>query len=400
MRRDFSKEFRYGYTPVPHRDFAFGTPWVLGAGPTTSNRRGKSAIQIYSAQGCYNNGARINGRCQSIPPNESPAISEPDPRSHYLYFKNPKQSWSSTTTPSSFDAEKELPFEPPRSTTNRRKYDMGPGRYADDLLDYYKSTIPFHDKFVQSKSFGHTGIYRGRFKNITLLVLADQFDFTDMFSGRALTGKIGQKLSAFLRNFGKDNDYLILRTLPANCVSNNTDCKSVAFKRNVIESRNKIIKQVLNNNNIKIIFTLGETANLLKKTIPSNNAVIINLDHNNLDTKKLESLFIDLYSKEISPGSLIPPSYKHTISSEYIPREDLPFHTRWWMGTAGDSSSQAKEKIVLEVKNSRVVKYKVGKENGDYYKLYSPGWNNSWRPDQLPLTPEELNSLTEFNKTN
>ena len=28
--RDFSKEFKYGYSSIPHRDFPFGTPWTLG----------------------------------------------------------------------------------------------------------------------------------------------------------------------------------------------------------------------------------------------------------------------------------------------------------------------------------------------------------------------------------
>ena len=31
ITRDFSKEFKYGYAPIPHFDFSFGTPWVLGA---------------------------------------------------------------------------------------------------------------------------------------------------------------------------------------------------------------------------------------------------------------------------------------------------------------------------------------------------------------------------------
>ena len=86
--RDFSKEFKYGYSSIPHRDFPFGTPWTLGLKGTTSNRRGSGAIQIFSKNGCYNNGARINGRCKSIPPGEKPAQDSPDERVHYLYYKN------------------------------------------------------------------------------------------------------------------------------------------------------------------------------------------------------------------------------------------------------------------------------------------------------------------------
>ena len=39
---------------------------------------------------------RINGRCQSIKPDETVLQDRPDPRVHYLYFKNPKSFWNKT----------------------------------------------------------------------------------------------------------------------------------------------------------------------------------------------------------------------------------------------------------------------------------------------------------------
>ena len=101
-KTDFTKKFKYGYAPIPHKDFSFGTPWVLGRKGTTSNRRGKQTIQIYSDKGCYNNGARINGRCKTIPPNEKPLENAPDPRLHYLYYKKPKANWRKDSRPLEF----------------------------------------------------------------------------------------------------------------------------------------------------------------------------------------------------------------------------------------------------------------------------------------------------------
>ena len=124
-KRDFSKTFKYGYASIPHKDFSFGTPWTLGEKGTTSNRRGKSSIQIYSKNGCYNNGSRINGRCQSIKPDETVLQDRPDPRVHYLYFKNPKSFWNKNNRPTNFK-QGDLPFEPPKSIELRREYDEGP----------------------------------------------------------------------------------------------------------------------------------------------------------------------------------------------------------------------------------------------------------------------------------
>ena len=217
-----------------------------------------------------------------------------------------------------------------------------------------------------------------------------------MFSGRALTGSVGQKLAPFLKNFGRDNDYLILRSLPINCIQNERSCNDVALKTEVISARNKLLKKVFKNNKLKIIFTLGENSKSILKTIPENQAIAIHLDHHNLNNKKLEELFNQIQTNLFLSNALSLPKYVHTVSSEFIPRKDLPFHTRWWMGTSGDRTSQAMEKVVERVQNGRVTKYKIGKRNGDYYKLYAPKWNNNWKSENHPLTDDERSSLELF----
>ena len=397
--RNFTKDFRYGYASIPHSDFAFGTPWTLGQKGTTSNRRGKTTIQIYSSNGCYNNGARINGRCKTIPPDERPLENEPDPRLHYLYYKTPNQVWNKTTRPSNFDLG-DLPYESPRSKTLRREYDEGPKEYTKELLNYFNETLVHKDKLIQSPSFGHTGIYRGRFKNISILLLTDQQDYTDMFSGRALTGLVGQKLRPFFSTFAKETDYLILRTLPMDCLSlDKNTCLSIMESPNVTKARDKIIYKLLKNNEIKVLLTLGEGAKKIAKSGPLSKIPTINLSVENILNKAdLEKTFAHLHTNYISPNSLTVPKIRFDSSEEYIPRKDLPFQTRWWMGTSGNLVQQAKEKEVLSVRNHRIARYKIGQPNGDYYKLYAPSWNNSWSVSKKPLTIEESESINIFKE--
>ena len=219
-----------------------------------------------------------------------------------------------------------------------------------------------------------------------------------MFSNRALTGTVGQKLSPFLKNFGEENDYLILRSTPVNCLEKNLKCKELALKSEVISTRNKIIDRVIDNNEIKIIFTIGKSSKEIGKNLEILRIPIIHLEKENLDKDYLQEKYYLSMNKYIEPGSLVRPNYKYNLSDEYIPRKDLPFMTRWWMGTSGESASQAKEKIVKEVRNFRIRSYDIGEDNGDYYKVYSPSWNNSWKVDNSPLTDKELLSLDLFNK--
>ena len=65
-----------------------------------------------------------------------------------------------------------------------------------------------------NRSLGLGPGYRGRLDKPSILVVADQESPDDVFTGRALTGNIGQHLQAFLRSAGVTKRYAILRTLP------------------------------------------------------------------------------------------------------------------------------------------------------------------------------------------
>ena len=121
-----------------------------------------------------------------------------------------------------------------------------------------------------------------------------------MFSNIALTGTIGQKLSPFLNNFGQDNDYLILRTTPVNCLEENQNCRRLALKNELTLTRNKIIEKIMKNNDIKIIFTLGRSAQEIGKNLEGFGAPVVHLSKENIDKDYLQEKFYLAIDKYIS----------------------------------------------------------------------------------------------------
>jgi hypothetical protein len=63
-------------------------------------------------------------------------------------------------------------------------------------------------------SFGYGGGYRGVFRDVAVLVLADQGSHDDVFCGRALCGDDGQHLEGVVEAIGADGRTLIVRVLP------------------------------------------------------------------------------------------------------------------------------------------------------------------------------------------
>ena len=154
----------------------------------------------------------------------------------------------------------------------------------------------------------------------------------------------------------------------------------------------------MKNNDIKIIFTLGRSAQEIGKNLEGFGAPVVHLSKENIDKDYLQEKFYLAIDKYISANSLHRPMYKYRLSDEYIPRKDLPFMTRWWMGTSGDLVARAKNMENIIVQNGRVRQYDIGQANGDYYKLYSPSWATSWAIDKRPLTSDELQSIEKFKE--
>ena len=364
VRTNFSKSYYYADAAIPYKDFAFGTNWRMGKDGTTTNRRGADAIQIYSDQGCYNNAIRVNGKCDR---------SEP-PKSVNLKYEEPTDLKSMQTL-----AREDLPWESPKSVEGRRKYDQGPGAFAKVLIGQANSRWPDFMSLgvTQDKSFGYGQIYRGNLTNPEILVLADQESNDDFFSARALTGTGGQKFQTYLKALNADGKYAIIRTLPVDTLDLSTDkAMSVALNRDVMNVRKEIFEALLNQRKTKLILTVGPVAAEAIKSITVNGIPVVNLDSANSKTadKQWQASLADIAKLQVLASA--PGRFDGSLTA--IPREDLPVHTRWWMGTSGTRASRA---YVQQGSN------KVW--SGDYYKFDAPTWVSS---KNYPARAENLSA--------
>jgi uracil-DNA glycosylase len=375
MSRDISKPFRYGDAAIPHRDFAFGTNWRMGEEGTASNRRGPDGIQIYSSNGCYNNVEKVPNASGKLQCDRSSV-----PNTKKLFYD------STTSLLSSAPSELlpgDVPYESPKHVTLRRSYDEGPGfEYAQLLLNFYNQDYASLG-ITSHSSFGHTGIYRGRFEQAKVLVLADQESHDDMFSGRALTGAGGQYLQTFLDAIGLTESYVILRSLPVDSLDLNlSKQKEIALNSDVSLAREKIIQNILDKGQTQVIIAVGEISHAIVDSMKLSSPVIkmptltgANFASATTAFNKIKNLKLNLDKKMTK--------FENKLS--IIPRIDLPAYTRFWMGTSGNRAVRA-----YEMKNGKKV------YNGDYYIFEAPRWATKWIPGKL--SPEELESLNYFNQ--
>lgn len=366
-RRDFSKAFAYGDASIPHRDFAFGTNWRMGKDGTTSNRRGPEGIQIFSDNGCYNAMARVNGRC-GMTPDKS------------LKYDEVKDNGGAPEL-----AAGDVPWESPKSKSGRLQYDQGPGDLARALVTGW----PNFSKMgvISHASFGYNGIYRGNLENPVVLVLADQESNDDLFSGRALTGTGGQRLQTVLNGLGAQGRYAIIRTLPVDTMTLTADMQEkIALNPTVAQVRDAILEKLLDQGKTKLVITVGPiAAEAIKAVAPK--APVVNFDLPNLRASVEQWKGALREIKKLDIAGLKDASYDGDLSP--IPREDLPVHTRIWMGTTGTRTSQA-----YNVTGSNKV------PNGDYYQFDAPSWVNerSYPADPKKLSKDEAEAVEAFKK--
>lgn len=345
-RASTTAKYRYGNASVPHMDFAFGTNWRMGEWGTTSNRRGSHTIQVFSSNGCYNNGAKeANGRCSQT-------------KVDNIKYKNPVDKI--TTKPKQM-AKCDVPYESSKACTDGYMlYDHGPGEdFAELMLDWYQDIDWESHGITQHSSFGPQGFYRGGLEDAEILVVADQYSHDDMFSGRALTGEVGQRFQSYLDGTGKE--YAIVRTLPVDSLDlSSAKRKAVINDKDVSEGRNAIINAILKAGDVKQVIGIGTTAQVIAKKIAKAN----NLSYKGFTTAAVKKLSLTI-----------------------IPRFDLPVHTRWWMGTSGDRAARGYRGSSSKPEYS-----------GDYYKVYAPRWATKWKAGTM--SSEESKSYQSFKSNN
>jgi hypothetical protein len=271
-------------------------------------------------------------------------------------------------------ASSDFPWESPKSVEGRRKFDHGPGEFARVLMGEAKNSWPNFQALgvTQNASFGHGQIYRGHLTNPEILVLADQESNDDFFSTRALTGTMGQKFQTFLSALGAVNNYAIIRTLPVDTLDLSLEAqKAVALDRQSVAVRNEILQAILKQSKTKLVIALGPVAQAAIAEFNLGAIPLVKMDYK--DSSWSASL---LEIKKLNVLSGVVGNYNGSLTA--IPREDLPVHTRWWMGTSGTRSSRS------------AAYTESGKQvtEGNYYKFDAPGWVNS---RNYPARAENIN---------
>lgn len=358
--KQMNSPFKYGHGGIPFRDFAFNTNWRMGAEGTTSNRWGSESIQVFSDDGVYNDKAS--------------------------YFKKPKDVAIEMRADGAGPKEmkdNELAYESPRSTD----YDYGPcGLYIANnangakpmpicnlatLLVSPPDMAKVGVKNMGHDSFGYTGTYRGRATGAKVFVLADQTSQDDLFSTRALTGTEGQKLNKMLAQAGVGTDYFILRTFPVDTIGNDTaTLVKGATSKVMLSHYSKIIDEVRKTSpDIKAVVAFGPAAIAAAKAL-------------NLKAVELTSGTDWNPAAEQIAKALGTKAKKYDGSLAIIPRVDMPYHTRWWMGTSGDRAARGNNEA----------------SPGNYYRFWAPDWVENLQP--RPLTASEMSTIKTAQQKN
>jgi uracil-DNA glycosylase len=359
MSRNLSATFPYASAAIPYRDFPFGTCPRLGRGGTSSNRSDdQRAIRLFSAAGKYNaKGAHLS-----------------DP------------STAGGSNAGYDDDPGDLPYEPPRATP--RSFDAGPPASLARLLLGGEPGLDWPDfaalGVTSHPSFGTGPIYRGRFGQLSLIVLADQTSDDDTFTGRALSGEAGQRFQGVLRAAGLTTRYLIVRTLPVDTLDL-TPAKRLALvdQPKVRALHRELLSRVQSANaGVTALLAMGPGARrLAPNVVPAGLDVIELAGHGEAGFQTswqaaLTQLAGRAYTKDLGN-----PTFTAPTSRSQLPRADLPYGTPRWVGTSGDRAVRPRDND-------------IGKPSPDYLKLFLPSWVASLAA--VPLTPAEQTAADQL----
>jgi uracil-DNA glycosylase len=359
--RDLTAPFRYSSLAVPFRDLPFGTCPRLGSGATSSNRTdNQRGIRLFSAGGRYNAaGAHLA--------DPSAATGSED-------------GYSGDTG--------DLPYEPPRSSP--RGFDPGPPAGLARLLAGGEPGLGWPDftalGVTAHPTLGTGPVYRGRFRQLSLVVLADQGSDDDTFTGRALSGEAGQVFQGFLTAAGLTRRYLIIRTLPVD-TSDLTPAKRLALvdAPQIQAWHRELLARVLARNaGVAALLAMGPGARrLAPAVVPAGTEVIELAAHGQpgfLPTWQaaLTALAGRPYTRDLTNPTFTMPAGRHQL-----PRVDLAYGTPRWVGTSGDRAI-------------RPVDTDTGRPSPDYLKLLLPGWVAALGP--APLTAAEQQAADQLDQ--
>ncbi|HKE97865.1 MAG TPA: uracil-DNA glycosylase family protein [Actinomycetes bacterium] len=352
VERDLGAAYQYRSAAIPHRDLPFGTCPRLGHGATTSNRTdAQRGIRLFSAHGDYNAaGAQL----------QDPATAA---GSRTGYASDPG----------------DLPYEPPRAAPDT--FDPGPPSDLARLLLGLEPGLGWPDfaalGVTSDPSFGAGPVYRGRFRDLSLVVLADQASQDDLFTGRALSGDAGQRLERFLRAAGLTRRYLIVRTLPVDTLDLGPARRAgLADQPQVRAFHRELLRRVrAQNPDVAALLALGPGAQRLAPQVAPAGLEVIGLARAGASGQAASwQAALERLAALGYPRDLADPTFRLGPGRGQVPRSDLPYGTLRWAGTSGDRAL-------------RPVDLDLGRPSPDYLKLLVPAWVAGLGP--APLTPAE-----------
>jgi uracil-DNA glycosylase len=346
--RDLGAAYQYRSAAIPYRDFPFGTCPRLGRGGTSSNRTdAQRGIRLFSAHGAYNAaGAHLNDPSTAA---GSQAGYDDDPG--------------------------DLPYEPPREAA--AAFDPGPPSDLARLLLGLEPGFAWPDfaalGVTSHASFGTGPVYRGRFHDLSLIVLADQASDDDLFTGRALSGEAGQRLAQLLRAAGLDRRYLVLRTLPVDTLDLTPTMRDALIDQpGVLALHRELLQRVrARNPNVRLLLALGPDAQRLAPRVAPAGVEVIGLAAAGASGAAASwQAALDQLATRDYPRDLANPSFQLPAGRGQLPRIDLPYGTLRWVGTSGDRAV-------------RPTDLDLGKPSPDYLKLFAPSWVAKLPPAEL-----------------
>jgi uracil-DNA glycosylase len=350
--RNLDAAYQYKSAAIPYRDFPFGTCPRLGRGGTSSNRTdAQRGIRLFSAHGAYNAAG--------------------------THLSDPSTAAGSRTGYA--DDPGDLPYEPPRAAAT--SFDPGPPNDLARLLLGLEPGLAWPDFAAlgvsSHPSLGTGAIYRGRFRDLSLVVLADQASDDDLFTGRALSGEAGQRLARFLRAAGLERRYLVLRTLPVDTLDlTRTRRDALVDQPGVRALHRELLQRVrARNPELGILLALGPSAQRLAPWVAPAGVEVIGMAAAGTSgaTASWQAALDRLAARDY-PKDLPDPSFQLPSGRGQLPRIDLPYGTLRWVGTSGDRAV-------------RPTDLDLGKPSPDYLKLFAPTWVAKLAP--TPLTPAE-----------
>jgi uracil-DNA glycosylase len=350
--RNLDAPYQYRSLAIPFRDFPFGTCPRLGRGGTSSNRSDdQRSIRLFSAHGIYNaRGANLR--------DPSPATGSRDG-----YADDPG----------------DLPYEPPRAAPTA--FDPGPPSSLARLLLGHESGLGWPDfaalGVTSHASFGVGPVYRGRFRDLSLVVLADQASNDDLFTGRALSGEAGQRLQRLLQAAGLTRRYLILRTLPVDTLDLSQSRRNSLVDRPQVRALHRELLQRIRSQNpdVAALLAVGSGARrLAPQVVPTGVDVLELAAHGAPGAAASWQAALDELATRSYPRDIANPSFQLGSGRGQLPRIDLPYGSLRWVGTSGDRAV-------------RPTDLDLNKPSPDYLKLFAPTWVTQLPP--APLTPAE-----------